>query len=207
MIGPSGGSHCRDVRNPCPSPELLERVCEGDREARRTLFETWAPVVMRWCAHLGGPHVDPEDAAHDVLVTAMTRIHSVQHPDRFDAWMFGITRRVLTAHRRRGWLRRWIPGMMGDVEDLREGPSAAYERTERSAKVRAVLDELPADLREVLVLCDIEERPDEHVAALLGIPTGTAKSRLRRARERFEVHARRHDLGPGERSRQVGGGA
>lgn len=194
MIGPPPPPHRGSMHLPRPGPELLARVLAGDRGARRELFEAWAPIVLRWCGSLGGPHVDAEDAAHDVLVTAMTRLPTLQHPERFDAWMFGITRRVLARHHRAGWVRRWIPGLLGEVPDTREGPGAACERSELAGRVRLVLAELPADLREVLVLCDVEERPDEAVAALLDLPAGTVKSRLRRARARFEVLARRHAL-------------
>ncbi len=205
MIGSSDSVHSRSVRTPLPGPDLLARVRDGDRDARRALFEAWAPVVLRWCAHLGGPGVDPEDAAHDVLVTAMNRLDTLRHADRFDAWMFGITRRVLTAHRRSGWVRRWLPGLLGEVPDAAEGPSVACERNQLAARVRAVLDELPTDLREVLVLCDVEERPDEAVAALLDLPAGTVKSRLRRARARFQQLARRSALAPDTLVAQAGG--
>ncbi|MDP2312393.1 MAG: RNA polymerase sigma factor [Pseudomonadota bacterium] len=194
MIDPPASQHYSGVRSSRPGPELLARVADGDREARRDLFEAWAPIVLRWCAHLGGPNVDPEDAAHDVLVTAMARLPSLVHPDRFDAWMFGITRRVLVSHRRSGWVRRWLPGLMGDIADPREGPGHITERHERAGRVRAALEEMPGELREVLVLCDLEERTDAAVSVLLGLPSGTVKSRLRRARVRFSELARRHGL-------------
>ena len=63
-------------------------------------------------------------------------------------------------------------------------------------RVQEVLSELPLDLREVLILCDLEERPDESVALLLGIPAGTVKSRLRRARRQFTDAAIAAGLGP-----------
>jgi RNA polymerase sigma-70 factor (ECF subfamily) len=55
-------------------------------------------------------------------------------------------------------------------------------RAEIVAHIRAAIRELPTHQREVLVLHDLEERPDSEVAALLGIPRNTVKSRLRRGR-------------------------
>jgi RNA polymerase sigma-70 factor (ECF subfamily) len=60
--------------------------------------------------------------------------------------------------------------------------------------VREALARLPEAQREVLVLCEMEGRTDEEAAALLGIPSGTAKSRLRLARARFQVVAQRMGL-------------
>src|SRR5688500_1247992 len=80
-------------------------------DARTRLVETWLPVVLRWCATLGGPRVDPEDAAQEVLIVAMRRIDALYGDERAAAWLFGITRRVLAQHRRRAWARRWIPGL------------------------------------------------------------------------------------------------
>lgn len=169
---------------------------EGGTTTQEALFEAWLPVVLRWCSRLGGPKVDAEDAAHDVLVTALTRLHTLRNPADFPAWLFGITRRTLAWHRRRAWVQRWVPGFMPEVVDHRAGPESATASSELGVRVQEVLEELPTELREVLILCDLEERPDEAVATLLAIPLGTVKSRLRRARRRFAEAALTAGLGP-----------
>lgn len=71
------------------------------------------------------------------------------------------------------------------------GPDV-IERTEQlqaRAMLDEVLDTLPLDLRTVLVLHELEEMECSEIAELLDIPTGTVASRLRRAREKFEVAA------------------
>jgi RNA polymerase sigma factor (sigma-70 family) len=161
----------------------------------RDQLDAWLPTVLRWCVRLGGPRVDAEDAAHDVLVTAMLRIDDLRDPAAIGAWLFGITRRTLAAHRRRAWARHWLPGWFADPVDPARGPLGEAEHGEVARRVAAVLAELPAELREVLVLCEVEERSDDEAAALIGIPTGTAKSRLRRARHAFAAKARHHGLG------------
>ena len=169
---------------------------EGHGSSQDALFEAWLPVVLRWCVRLGGPKVDAEDAAHDVLVTALTRLHTLRNPDDFPAWLFGITRRTLAWHRRRAWVKRWVPGLVPEVTETRPSPERAVASQELGVRVQEVLSELPLDLREVLILCDLEERPDESVALLLGIPAGTVKSRLRRARRQFTEAAIAAGLGP-----------
>ena len=73
----------------------------GDLVAQQALFERWLPTVMRWTARRGGPRVDAEDAAQDILLRAVQRLHTLRDPTAFDAWLFGMTRRVLAWHRRR----------------------------------------------------------------------------------------------------------
>ncbi len=192
VIDPLGSRHKEGMSRsnlrslPRPAPEA------GPDEA---LFEEWLPVVLRWCARLGGPKVDPEDAAHDVMVTVFTRLHTLRNPDDFPAWVFGITRRTLAWHRRKAWVRRWVPGLQPEGTSPGLGPEADVASGELGQRVQQVMEVLPADLREVLVLCDLEERTDDAVAQMLGIPSGTVKSRLRRARQRFLVEATVMGLG------------
>ena len=155
------------------------------------LVDAWAVPVLRWCARLGGPRIDPEDAAQDVFERVLRRLPTLRDPATLPAWLFQLTRRVVIDHRRRAWLRRWVGGTVPDVSDPRGVDDADTARV-----VHAVLDVLPRDLREVLVLCDLEERTADEAAELVSVPVGTIRSRLRRARERFEVEARRRDLVP-----------
>ncbi len=183
-----------------PIAHLVTAAREGSLDARARLVEAWLPIVLRWCTCLGGPAVDPEDAAHDILLLALTRIDRLRDADAFPAWLFGMTRRVLADRRRSAWVRRWLPGPLAELVDPADGPARRHERDETSARVQEHLDRLPAALREVLVLCDVEERTGDEAAVLLGVPLGTVKSRLRTARARFAQIARADGLGPsGER--------
>lgn len=176
--------------------ELMGLVQRGDPAAQERLLDHWLPVVVRWCARLGGPRVDPEDAAQDVFLVVLRRIEHVYDAERFPAWLFGITRRTLARHRRRAWFRRWVPGARIDAPDPQPGPARLVDVSETSRAVQDLLETLPAPEREVLVLCLLEERTDREAADLLDIPAGTVKSRLRRARQRFLVEARARGLEP-----------
>lgn len=174
------------------SPDLLattEAALRGDALARNDLFRAWLPTVLRWCTRLGGPRVDPEDAAHDVFVIAVRRMDQVYEPRRFGAWLFGVTRRTLAHHRRRAWVRRWVPGLEADGPDPGDGPVRLVAISETSRRVQEVLEGLPEIEREVLVLAVLEDRNDTEVAEMLGVPLGTMKSRLFRARARFYERA------------------
>jgi RNA polymerase sigma-70 factor (ECF subfamily) len=173
------------------SPALVDAVVRGDSRAREELVATWGPAVLRWCARLGGPRVDEDDAAHDVFEHVLERLHTLRDPAAFPAWLYQITRRVVSDHRRRAWVRRWVGDLL-----FEPAVPPRVDRDDDTRLVRELLDALPADLREVLVLCELEERDAPEVAALVGVPLGTVKSRLRRARERFAAEARARGLAP-----------
>jgi RNA polymerase sigma-70 factor (ECF subfamily) len=158
-----------------------------------TFVEDLLPVVAAWCARLAGPGVDADAAAHDVLLVLIRRRGDLRHGAPVEPWAFGITRRVLRAHARTAWLRRWIPGGVAD-RPAPSDPHRDYAAAERARLVRSVLGALSADHREVLVLCDVEERGRGEVAALLGLPEGTVKSRLRLARAAFRAEAERRGV-------------
>ena len=100
------------------------------------------PQVLQWCARLGGPLVDPEDAAQDVFIVVLTRIGQLRDPELFRPWLFGVVRRVLAKHRRRVWLKRWV----GDVPEgaLHPGrsPDDMAASIEEGRQVHEALDAL-----------------------------------------------------------------
>lgn len=178
-----------DVFPQTPDPTLMPADGDGELEA---LLDASASTVLGWCRRLGGPKVDAEDAAQDVLLTAWKRFDSLREVEAFEAWLYGITRRVLAGHRRRAWVRRWSAAVLPEAVDPGRSPREEAELSEISAEVQRILEALPAAQREVLVLSDVEERTDAEVAAILGIPSGTVKSRLRLARGRFRRLASRN---------------
>ena len=167
---------------------LVEAARSGEMDAWSPIMTQWLPTVLGWCVRLGGPTVDAEDAAQDVFIVAMDRIHSLREPDRFGSWMVGITRRVLSKHRRRGWVKRWVPGLEIPMTDT-TGRGRWPELSETAQVVQASLESLSGKQREVLVLCDLEGHTQQEVADLLDVPLGTVKSRLLRARDRFRETA------------------
>lgn len=149
------------------------------------------PTVLRWCARLGGPHVDAEDAAQDVLELAVRKLPGLRDEQALEAWLFGITRRVLAAHRRRVWWKRWTGAVSPQRADEGPDPEHLTARRRRAAQLRHWLERLPPAQREVVVLCGLEERSRAEVALLIGIPEGTVKSRYRLGMARLRQLAHR----------------
>ena len=181
------------MRKSLPSAERVAAAIAGDTLAFEAVIRACLPVVLGWCKRLSGPAVDPEDAAHDILVIVVDRMHGLREPAAFPAWLFQITRKRLSSLRRRAWfgtILEWEP------VDPRLDPEAQHTSNDCSRRVQALLDRLPETQRMVLVLHDLEERSDAETAAMLGIPKGTVKSRLRLGRAALRKLALEDGLWP-----------
>lgn len=173
-------------RLPEADAQLIRDAIAGRRGAVDELAGVWLPHVYRWCHRLGGPTLDAEDAAHETLIVMCRRIHTVHGPAQFPSWLFAIARKTIANQRRRAWFARWVPGASLEREAATGWGSAQDLESRQSAEVVwKVLEALPQSQREVLVLVDLEEHTNAEAAALLGLPLGTVKSRLRVAREAF----------------------
>jgi RNA polymerase sigma-70 factor (ECF subfamily) len=119
------------------------------------------------------------------LIVVFRRLHTVTSPRAFPSWVFSVVRNTVRDRRREAFGRRWDSGT--------EVPAIAvetdFEGRDTLDQVWGLMDQLTPELREVLVLCDVEQRTDPEAAEILGVPVGTAKSRLRRARERLREAA------------------
>ena len=127
---------------------------------------------------------DAEDVAQEALARAFRNRGRLRDRAAFRAWLVRITWRLALDHRRADQRRerreqaaaRPVP--VADAEDL---AAATEERT----RLWQAIDALPEKLRLVLVLGALQEHDVREVAALLGLPEGTVKSRLHLARRRL----------------------
>jgi len=177
-----------------PDATLLAAASGGDREARSQLIREIAPMVLGWCLHLAYGRVDPEDAAHDVLVSVLDHLGSVRDPEAFPAWVWRITSREVVRQARAARLRAWLP--LPDTWKGRPDRDPWDGGDDLARDVQAAVDALPRRLREVIVLCDLCCYTDDEAAALLLVPLGTVKSRLQRARVLFRREAEGRGLAP-----------
>jgi RNA polymerase sigma-70 factor, ECF subfamily len=183
-----------------PDPQLTAAALRGGEEELNDLARAWLPHVYAWCHRLGGSAIDPEDAAHETLIVMCRTLARVHGLEAFPSWLFGVTRRVLANHRRRAWFRRWVPGPLAERASPVWGPERTAEARQAADVVWRALEALPVAQREVLVLCELEERNGTEAAVLLGVPVGTVKSRLRLARVAFRKAVERQECSVGRRA-------
>ena len=158
--------------------ELVLRARAGDREAYELIVVERGEHLYRTALAILGREADARDATQDALISGWRRLGDLREPDRFEAWLGRIlVNECRMALRRRGRVRE-IP--LDADSSLR-----AYEpRTPDSpdGSFDDAFDRLSADHRTILVLHHMHGYGVEEIAAWLGIPTGTVKWRLSRAR-------------------------
>lgn len=142
--------------------------------------------VLRAC---GVPPDLLEDAAQDVFVVVHRRLAEFEGRSAITTWLFAITRRVASSHRRRGQTAV-APVAVPDIA----GPADPFDdvlRREAAAAIAAILDRMDEDKRLVFALVELEQMSVADVARMLDINPNTAHSRLRLAREEFAAAVRR----------------
>jgi RNA polymerase sigma-70 factor, ECF subfamily len=179
------GEMVRDKEN--AAPHVAPRAPSIEQ-----LFEVHYPSVWRLLRRFGVPPSQLDDAAQEVFWVAVRRLGDVQ-PGRERAFLYGVALRIASnLHRRREQAATVAElDAMNQLADHRPSPEQELEQARARELLDSALDQLPLELRTVLVLFELEGLEVRQIAELEQIPLGTASSRLRRAREEFSAIARR----------------
>jgi len=157
--------------------ELFRLMKKGDRQAFSELYERREPALFRYALHMSGSPAAAEEIAQEVFVQLMAATSRFdEERGSLEAWMFGVARNLVRMFRRRGPVEEPVDRA---VEHDIVGDLIA---SEDQLALRAAIRDLPVAYRDVVVLCDLEERSYEEAARLLECPVGTVRSRLHRAR-------------------------
>jgi RNA polymerase sigma factor (sigma-70 family) len=168
---------------------LVERFLSGRAEAPfRELYRRHTAALYRiaWRSLAGVPGA-AEDAVQETWIRAVRGLASFRWESSLRTWLVGILLRCC----REQWRRRPPPEPPSPRSAVSDAQSAvqAPRPDDRIALERAVAALAPVP-RQVLVLHDVEGYTHEEIGALLGIPPGTAKSHLHRARRRLAARLR-----------------
>jgi RNA polymerase sigma-70 factor (ECF subfamily) len=180
-----------------PSDATSAEESSAPREAAeckarlRSLVDRHYDFLWRTVRNFGVEDASVEDVAQQVLCIVARRLADIA-PDAEMSFLFATAMRVASEARRAARRRPVVP--LENVDELMAiAPSPEELVDERRAHevLRRVLDAMPIDLRVVFALVELEELTLAQAASLVGIPPGTAASRLRRAREHFQTIVRR----------------
>ncbi|MEV0873298.1 RNA polymerase sigma factor [Streptomyces sp. NPDC049950] len=168
---------------------MRARIRAGDREAFAALYEEHARAVYNHALRLTGDRSTAEEVMSETFLAAWRARRGVEpEGGSLQPWLFGIaTNRARNANRGTGrrlafLSRRSAPEPVADIADATAG---RVDDARRLAAVRRALGGLRRQEREVLVLCVWSGLDYAEAAEALGIPVGTVRSRLSRARDRL----------------------
>jgi len=159
---------------------LIERASHGDVAAFEALIEARLDRLFRTAWAILGNEADARDATQDTCLSAWRELPRLRDADHFDAWLSRVLVNACRAKLRRRVRVREVPMQ---PEHDRPGPTGddPGQLAEMDVVSRA-FDRLSADARAILVLHHLRREPVAAIAAVLGIPSGTVKSRLHSAR-------------------------
>ncbi|WP_316218549.1 sigma-70 family RNA polymerase sigma factor [Bradyrhizobium sp. SZCCHNR3003] len=169
--------------------ELIGRVAaRGDREAFKALFAHFAPRIKGFLIKTGCNADDAEEIAQSTMVAVWTKA------GQFDpstagaaAWIFTIARNQRIDAARKAARDSRLSREVGRDEEADPTPAAdqIVSRVEDATRVAAAIERLSVEQSTVIRLSFVEERPHSEIAAVLGLPLGTVKSRIRLAMNRL----------------------
>lgn len=163
--------------------ELITAMAEGDRRALELLYRRHAPWLAGRLGRATSSRDLAEEALQDCFVAAWRKPGSFRGEGDVGAWLWAIARRRLASLARK---RIDVPA---PVTDEPAGDAADQQALANldAARVRAAVDRLPSDQRDVVERVVFRGQRLVDVSRCLGVPIGTLKSRLHRARRQIRA--------------------
>lgn len=165
--------------------QLMALVRSGDVSELAVLFERHHRLLHRFFLHLCGSSTVAEDLVQEVFFRMLKFRATFQTDGRFVPWMYQIARNVHVDHLRKKQTEMPLWDERGerefDVSDTAMLPDARLARASDVAILRRALEKLPADRRELLVLCRYQNLKYEEIGQILQCDVGAVKTRVFRA--------------------------
>jgi RNA polymerase sigma-70 factor, ECF subfamily len=166
--------------------KLIDRAQDGDAAAFERLAEQHAARLWRCALALGKDGHWAEDLAQETLVEAWRSLARFDGRCQFSTWLYGILRhRFLKGLRKRNAASLSAPEAIDQVPCTSRTPSSSAEASEDASRIRQAVASLPEAHRLVVELRFFAGATLDEIAAALGCPLGTAKSRLHHALEKL----------------------
>jgi RNA polymerase sigma-70 factor (ECF subfamily) len=165
--------------------ELLDRWRRGDKAAGQMLFERYFEMIERFFLNKAPDHVD--DLVQETFLGCLKSRDQVQDSSKFRSHLFAIAYHVLGTHLRKVYRdREHLDLGEISIQDISPSPRSLVGHRNEQGLLLQALRSIPVDHQVVLELHYWESFTTEKIAEVLGIPVGTVRTRLRRARELLE---------------------
>lgn len=185
---------------------LVERCLSGDAASWEELVRLHTRRVYGICYRFTGRDSEAQDLTQDVFMRVFRALGGFRSTEgSFTTWLTRLTRNLLIDHYRRTRNERVTDSIEEQLPRVEQGssvgssaasgmlrPDTALAGREASELLQGALAKLSPDLRETIILRDLQEMEYREIAQVLAIPEGTVKSRLNRGRAELARLLRRH---------------
>jgi RNA polymerase sigma-70 factor, ECF subfamily len=169
--------------------QLVQRCLRGDGPAWEELVERHTRRVFNLCYRFTGNSTEAEDLSQEVFLRIYRTLPSYRPADgAFATWLTSVTRNLLVDHYRRTRRDRITDSIEDAMPQLEEKHSSARtpdrlaQAAELSVQLQRALSRLSPELREAVILRDLQSFEYNEIQTVLQVPEGTVKSRINRGR-------------------------
>jgi RNA polymerase sigma-70 factor (ECF subfamily) len=185
-----------------PDFSLVSRCLRGDEPAWEELVRLHTRRVYGLCFRFTGSGSEAQDLTQEVFLRVFRTLKTFRSTEgSFATWLARVTRNLLIDNYRRTRQERVTDSIEEQLPMIEEAGGAASVRPdhalagrEASEILQATLQKLSPDLREAVILRDLQEMEYREIADVLRIPEGTVKSRINRGRAELARHLRKLKL-------------
>jgi len=184
---PAGGQAA--ARQMDPDAELVERCLHGEGGAWERLVHVHTRLVYASCYRFTGQADEARDLTQEVFLRVYRTLHTYDaKAGSLKTWLLRVARNLLIDHYRKMRKHRVLDSLEDQLPVLEEkNPAggradAGLAGREAAELLQAGLSKLSPELREAVILRDLQEMEYREIAQVLGIPEGTVKSRINRGR-------------------------
>ncbi len=181
--------------------QLIERCLGGEEAAWEDLVKVHTRRVYAICYRFTGSDQEAQDLTQEVFLRVFRSLKSFRAGEgSFTVWLAKLSRNLLIDHYRRTKLERATDSIEEQLPMLEEKTSMAARTDgllagrEASEMLQVALQKLSPELRETVILRDLEELEYKEIAQALNVPEGTVKSRLNRGRAELARILRRQKI-------------
>jgi RNA polymerase sigma-70 factor, ECF subfamily len=168
--------------------KIVERCLQGDDAAWEVVVNSYAKRIYNLTYRYTCRRDEAEDLTQDIFIRVYQNLKSFRSESgSFQSWVMKIGRNLIIDHYRRTRRFQQSAGTeemeaMNLKDDRLPNPQRGVEQSEAAIFLREGLQGLSPELKEAIILRDLEDMTYQDIAELLGIPEGTVKSRINRAR-------------------------
>jgi len=174
--------------------QLIERCLNGEEAAWEDLVKVHTRRVYSICYRFTGSTQESQDLSQEVFLRVFRSLKSFRAGEgTFTVWLGRLTRNLLIDHYRRSRLDRSTDSIEEKTAMSARADGLLAGR-EASEALQGALQKLSPELRETVILRDLEELEYKEIAQVLNVPEGTVKSRLNRGRAELARVLRRHKV-------------